>query len=81
MTTKSVWAADFETTGKLNLEKEGKIRVWLWSLVKADMSQEYYGTSIETFIKKIKELNCQIVFFHNLRFDGQSLINYFVDND
>lgn len=76
----SVWAGDFETTGKANLEKDGKVRVWLWSLVKSDLSQEYYGTEIKTFIDKIKELDCQIIFFHNLRFDGQSLVNYFVDN-
>ena len=79
MKVTSVWGADFETTGKENYQKDGKIRVWLWSLVKSDMSQEYYGTEIETFIDKIKELDCQIIFFHNLRFDGQSLVNYFID--
>lgn len=79
MKVTSVWGADFETTGKLNLQKDGKIRVWLWSLVKSDMSEEYYGTEIETFVDKIKELNCQVIFFHNLRFDGQSLVNHFID--
>lgn len=49
----SVWGADFETTGKENLKKDGKIRVWLWSLVSTDMEQEYWGTSIETFIETI----------------------------
>jgi len=81
MKVTSVWAADFETTTKSNLEKDGKIRVWLWSLVSTDMKQEYYGTTIETFIEKIKELECQLIFFHNLRFDGQFLINHFVDNN
>ena len=52
----SIWGADFETTGKENLEKDGKIRVWLWSLVSTNMKQEYYGTEIDTFIDKIKEL-------------------------
>lgn len=81
MKVNSIWGADFETTGKENLERDGKIRVWLWSLVSTDMQQEYYGTEIETFIQKIKELNCQVIFFHNLRFDGQSLVNYFIDNN
>lgn len=75
----SVWGADFETTGKENLQKDGKVRVWLWSLVSTDLSQQYYGFDIASFVDKIRELDCQVIFFHNLRFDGQSLISYFVD--
>ena len=44
--TKTIWAADFETTTKANLEKDGYVRVYLWSLVSSDLTQEYWGTDI-----------------------------------
>ena len=75
--TKTVWAADFETTTKANLEKDGYVRVYLWSLVKSDLSEEYWGTDIETFLEKIMELDCGIIFFHNLAFDGSFIVSYF----
>ena len=75
--TKTVWAADFETTTKANLEKDGYVRVYLWSLVKSDLSEEYWGTDIESFLEKITELNCGIIFFHNLAFDGSFIVSYF----
>lgn len=73
---KSIWAADFETTTSPNLEKDGYVRVYLWSLVNKELTEEYYGFSIETFIEKIEELNCDIIFFHNLSFDGTFILSY-----
>ena len=76
---KSIWAADFETTTKANLEKDGCVRVYLWSLVSSDLTEEYWGTDIESFIETIKEKECGIIFFHNLAFDGSFILSYFND--
>lgn len=78
---KSIWAADFETTTKANLEKDGRVRVYLWSLVSSDLTQEYWGTDIESFLSKIEELQCGIIFFHNLAFDGSFILSYFTEHD
>ena len=74
--TKTIWAADFETTTIPNLEKDGEVRVYLWSLVSSDLTQEFYGFDIQGFLDKIKELQCDIVFFHNLAFDGSFILSY-----
>lgn len=73
------YTADFETTGNLNLQIDGKVRVWLWSLVDVNTKEEWYGESIETFIDKIRVLDCDKIYFHNLRFDGSFLLYHFVD--
>lgn len=78
--TRRIWCADFETTGPENYKKDGYVRVWLWSLVKLDNSEEYYGNDIESFLFKIKELNCGKVYFFNLGFDGMFLIDYLARN-
>ena len=78
---KTIWAADFETTTSPNLEKDGYVRVYLWSLVSADLKQEYYGFNIKGFLDKIKELKCDIIFFHNLAFDGSFILSYFELNN
>ena len=76
MVERMTYCADFETTGKLNLEKDGRVRVWLWSLVNCDTKEEWYGYDIQTFLDRIKELRCDKIFFHNLRFDGYRKVNY-----
>ena len=78
--TKTIWAADFETTTKANLEKDGYVRVYLWSLVSSDLTQEYWGTDIRSFLAKIVELECGIIFFHNLAFDGSFILYYLTSN-
>lgn len=71
----STWSADFETTGKTNLEIDGRVRVWLWSLVRcSSVKEEYYGTTIESFFEKITQLNVEKIWFHNLRFDGSFIV-------
>ena len=75
------WCADFETTSVTNLEKDGYVRVWLWSLVSAEEHQrEYYGTTLESFIDKVFEVGAKRVFFHNLRFDGYFILDWLLSN-
>ena len=78
-----IYCADFETTSKTNYTIDGYVRVWLWSLVSAEKignQTEYYGYTIQSFLTKIREIQADRIFFHNLRFDGQFLLWYFVDN-
>lgn len=71
----TVYAADFETTGENNLRIDGRVRVWLWSLVNVPNPDEYYtGTTIESFLEQIQKLRITKIFFHNLRFDGSFII-------
>ena len=69
--------ADFETTGLGNLERYGKVNVWLWSLVGLE-SGEFYGTDIDGFLNTVYDEGFQDCWFHNLRFDGSFLVDYFI---
>ena len=75
--TSTWWCADFETTSEQNLIKDGHVRVWLWSLVGVEKGEKYHGFTIESFLHKVKSLHCKRVFFHNLKFDGRFIIDYF----
>jgi hypothetical protein len=70
--------ADFETT-----TDENDCRVWAWGLVgleKPDYDSVEIGIDIDGFINRIMEYNCT-VYFHNLKFDGQFLLDYLLRND
>ena len=69
------WCADFETTSLKNLEKDGCVRVWLWSLVGVEENEHFYGLTIEDFFKTIKKNKCSRIFFHNLKFDGRFIVD------
>lgn len=72
-----VWSADFETTGETNFMKDGHVRVWLWSLVGPD-GQEHHGTDLTGFMGTLWSLHPRIVYFHNLAFDGQFILDWMV---
>jgi len=76
--TDVLWCADFETTGKANYDKDGHVRVWLWSLVSNE--GEFHGTTIKSFLDLIEGLHVRRLFFHNLRFDGFFLMYGLEDN-
>ena len=73
---KSVYTADFETTGMTNYLRDGYVRVYLWSLVSLDGKRAYHGFSVSSFIEKLIELKARKVWFHNLRFDGSFIVDY-----
>ena len=75
------WCADFETTSSKNLEKDGCVRVWLWSLVGVEDGEKFYGFDIQSFLKELKRRKCKKVFFHNLKFDGKFIVDYFMRNN
>lgn len=76
MITKPSYVADFET-----ITRDGKEFVWLFDICNLNNLEHRVGTNIEDFIKFIDNLEyASRVYFHNLKFDGSFLIDYFLKN-
>lgn len=72
-----LYTADFETT-----TTPEDCRVWAWAVCEiGDFSNKQYGNSIESFILWCEENSPVTVYFHNLKFDGQFIISYLLQND
>lgn len=72
----SIYVADFETT-----VRDDFACVWLSALINVDNTDEvYYQSSIEEFYEKLYEINPDIVFFHNLKFDGMYILDFLLRN-
>lgn len=72
------FTADFETTTDPN-----DCRVWAYAICEiGNINNFYYGNSIDEFIEfcKNKREN-YILYFHNLKFDGEYIFNYLLNND
>ena len=73
-------AADFETSNsKINIEEE-YTRVWAWDIYDPKTRAHTEGTDIETFIGEIFSMNSCIIYFHNLKFDGNFIISNLLDH-
>lgn len=73
-----MYVADFETT-----TTPEDCRVWAWGLYKIGSVGEFeYGNNIETFMQRVKELSKEnaTIYFHNLKFDGEFIINWLFKN-
>lgn len=71
------FTADFET-----IVDESDCRVWAYAICEiGNVDNFIYGNNIEDFIKwcSNKEEN-NIVYFHNLKFDGEYIISYLLHN-
>lgn len=72
----SIYVADFETT-----VRDGFACVWLSAIINVENLEEvYYPLSIEEFYEKLYEINPDVVFFHNLKFDGMYIIDFLLRN-
>ena len=71
--------ADFETT-----MDSDDCRVWAWATCDIDEIDRRevlrFGNSIETFFDYLRALDDSKVWFHNLKFDGEFIYNYLLDN-
>lgn len=68
--------ADFETTTDPN-----DCRVWAWAVYGIeDLTYFEYGNSIDGFIKYLYKQKRSKVFFHNLKFDGEFIVQYLYRN-
>lgn len=71
------YAVDFETNNH-----EEDCRVWAWSL--ASIEENPYtetGNTIKSFMHRIYQLSPATFFFHNLKFDGEFVISWLLNNN
>lgn len=66
-----IYVADFETT-----TDPLDCRVWAWCTCRIDDLKLEYGNNIHTFIEWCIKHSRSTVYFHNLKFDGQFIIDY-----
>lgn len=70
-----VFVADFETT-----TKKDDCRVWAWAAVDLDNFDNIItGTNISEFMGFCSTKENHRILFHNLKFDGQFIINWLLD--
>lgn len=70
----NIYVADFETTTNIS-----DCRVWGWGLHRIISGNDAikYGNNIDEFFSEIKKLKTNsIIYFHNLKFDGNFIISY-----
>lgn len=68
--------ADFETT-----TDPDDCRVWAWAICDLKTLTKVHGTDIDSFIELVSDPMFDYnVFFHNLKFDGDFLINWLFKN-
>ena len=71
------YTADFETSTWL-LDSSF---VWAWALCDIDNPDNVeIGNTIDSFIERIKRENNPYIYFHNLKFDGEFILCYLLDN-
>lgn len=72
---RKIYTGDFETTTDPN-----DVRVWASCLVEVDtLKTAFIGNDIESFFEFLKNKNT-IVYFHNLKFDGEFILSYLLKN-
>lgn len=71
------FACDFETT-----TNEDDCRVWAYALCEIGNPDNFiYGNSIDEFINFCKDKKENyVLYFHNLKFDGEYIFNYLLNN-
>ena len=78
MKEKRIFVADFETTV---YEGQTYTEVWASAIVELNTTDVYIDNSIEFFFNRIKSFKSDmIIYFHNLKFDGNFIIDYILRN-
>lgn len=71
------FTADFETATWL----ENETFVWAWAVCEiGNENNLIIGNEIETFIDLCRSEKNPIIYFHNLKFDGEFIISYLLNN-
>lgn len=72
-----LWSADFET-----VNNENDCRVWCWKALSMDEASESTGLTIESFVEFLEKCrNGDIIYFHNLKFDGEFIVYHLLKTD
>lgn len=78
------YVADFETLvlTKEEIEQNKATYVWAWALCDVEnINNVKYGTDIASFFTAISYLkNNSVVYFHNLKYDGQFILSYLLQH-
>jgi hypothetical protein len=70
------FSCDFETTTKLD-----DCRVWAYGWMEIGNKTNYkIGNNLEEFMDWVEHINSDL-FFHNMRFDGEFIVNWLLKND
>lgn len=81
---KNYYVADFETLvlTKEEIEAGKRTYVWAWAICDVkNIESVAYGTDIKSFINSISKLKSgSTVYFHNLKFDGNFIVSYLLEN-
>ena len=70
------YVADFETA----TWKEDETWVWAWASCEINFLKLEYGNSIESFFEWVQSIHNPIIRFHNLKFDGEFILYYLINN-
>ena len=74
------YVADFETTSYNYYLQNGYTKVWLWAICDSDANMVEIGENIEDFIKLLRKMYGKTIYFHNLKFDGEFIISWLLNN-
>lgn len=72
-----IWVCDFETT--TGAVSTSHTHVWCWAAISLDTNKDIVGQNIAQFIDFI-QVACDKIYFHNLKFDGQFIIDFLLKN-
>ena len=70
------YTGDFETATWL----ENETFVWAWAVCEIGNENIILGNNIESFMEFCEKENNPEIFFHNLKFDGEFIISYLLNN-
>lgn len=72
-----IYCGDFET---VNDEKD--CRVWCWKCIEVHETDESRGLDISSFFTWMESIqNSSLIYFHNLKFDGEFIVYYLLTHD
>ncbi len=77
-----IYMADFETRAGGNAIEENETYVWAWAICDIyDIDNVETGEDIESFFQYVNSLHDEdIIYFHNLKFDGRFIADYLLKN-
>ena len=79
---KDVYVADFETSAESWLAKDKMARVWSASCVSVSQEPQiiFNSINIDDFMKEVELLGNSQIYFHNLKYDGQFIVDWLISN-
>lgn len=74
----ALYSADFET---IATEGVNETRIWAYAIIEIGNDKNFiYGNNMTDFIKFCKDSKNSTFYFHNLKFDGEFIIDYLLKN-